>query len=85
MHDGLIKLGVRARKSAEEILQYQTVADIINDMLAAVAEEAKHQCLGASVCDESLASDGQVEDAPASSSSAGHAVNSEGKKAQQKV
>ena len=33
VHDGLIKLGIRARKSSDEILQYQTFTEIVKEML----------------------------------------------------
>jgi hypothetical protein len=41
LYDGLIKLGVRARKSSDEILGYQTLAEIQKAILDLVSEESK--------------------------------------------
>lgn len=41
MHDGLLKMAIRARKTAEEFLEYQSMQEIVKDLLAALDCEQK--------------------------------------------
>ena len=43
IHDGLIKMGVRSRKNSEEILEYQALKDIVDEMTRQLDEDKSEQ------------------------------------------
>ena len=38
-HDGLVKLGLRARKNAEEIMEYNTLKELVTEILDMMSDE----------------------------------------------
>jgi hypothetical protein len=65
-HDGLLKLGVKARKSPEEILQFSSLQNIITTLEGDMETEAK---LAGCTSDTEQAVDGDAEGGTASAAS----------------
>lgn len=59
IHDGLLKLALRARKSVEEVFEYQTLQEIHKALLASLDNDAKANNSD-KVNDLSLTTGGQV-------------------------